>query len=74
VEHSEGKGGERVMAILGFQGGSPLLCRLRTTLFWPRWQALMCTESMSCFVGPGKPSSLVTTLLNRASLLQGGWS
>jgi hypothetical protein len=29
---------------------------------------------MSCFVGPGKPSSLVTTLLNRASLLQGGWS
>jgi hypothetical protein len=27
---------------------------------------------MSGFMGPGKPSSLVTTLLNLTSLLQGG--
>jgi hypothetical protein len=33
VDHSEGKGGERVMPVLRFQGGSPRLCRLRTTLF-----------------------------------------
>jgi hypothetical protein len=35
--HSEGKGGERAMAIPRFQGGSPRLCELRTTPFWPRW-------------------------------------
>jgi hypothetical protein len=27
---------------------------------------------MSCFMGPGKPSMLVNTLLNRPSLLRGG--
>jgi hypothetical protein len=32
---------------------------------------LSCTEHMLGFMGPGKPSSLVTTLLNRNSLLQG---
>jgi hypothetical protein len=37
VEHSEGKGGEWAVAIPRFQGGSPCLCRLRTTSFWPRW-------------------------------------
>jgi hypothetical protein len=37
VEHSEGKGGEKVVAILRFQGGSPHLCQLRTVLFWSRW-------------------------------------
>jgi hypothetical protein len=37
VKHSEGKGGEWAMEILMFQGGSPRLCRLRTTSFWPRW-------------------------------------
>jgi hypothetical protein len=35
VEHSEGKGGERYMAILRFLCGSPRPCRLRTALFWP---------------------------------------
>jgi hypothetical protein len=33
--HSEEKGGERVVAILRFQGCSPRLCQLRTALFWP---------------------------------------
>jgi hypothetical protein len=49
--HSEGKGRERVVAIPRFQGGSPRLCRLRTTAFWPRWQALICTDCMSGFYG-----------------------
>jgi hypothetical protein len=66
VDHSEGKGGERVMAIPRFQGGSPRLCQLRTELFWPRWQALIYTDHLSGFIGPGKPSSSVTTLLNRS--------
>jgi hypothetical protein len=35
VEHSEGKGGESVMAILRFLCGSPRLCRLRTEGFIP---------------------------------------
>jgi hypothetical protein len=30
VEHSEGKGGESDVAILGFLCGSPRLCLLRT--------------------------------------------
>jgi hypothetical protein len=30
VEHSEGKGGESIVAILRFLCGSPRLCRLRT--------------------------------------------
>jgi hypothetical protein len=30
VEHSEGKGGESVVAILRFLCGSPRLCQLRT--------------------------------------------
>jgi hypothetical protein len=29
------EGGESVVAIMRFQGCSPRLCRLRTTLFWP---------------------------------------
>jgi hypothetical protein len=36
VEHSEGNGRESVVAILRFLCGSPRMCRLRTTLFWPR--------------------------------------
>jgi hypothetical protein len=72
VEHSEGKGRERAVVILRFQGGSPHLCRLGTVLFWPRWQALTCTDRESGFMRPDKPSSQVTTLLNRPSLLQGG--
>jgi hypothetical protein len=58
--------------ILRFQDGSPHLCRLRTTSVEPDGQALICTAHMLSFMGPGKPSSLVTTLLNRTSLLRGG--
>jgi hypothetical protein len=72
VEHSEGKDGERLVAIPRFQGGSPCLCQLWTTSFWPRWQALTCTGHMSGFMGPNKLSSLVTTLLNCPSLFQCG--
>jgi hypothetical protein len=36
VEHSEGKVGESVMAILRFICGSPHPCRLRIMSFWPR--------------------------------------
>jgi hypothetical protein len=42
VEHSEGKDRESVMAILRFLCGSHRPCQLRTTLFWPQWQALSC--------------------------------
>jgi hypothetical protein len=35
VDHSNGKGGERAMAIPRFQGSCPHLCRLRNMLFWP---------------------------------------
>jgi hypothetical protein len=35
VEHSEGKGGKSVVAILRFLCGSPHPCRLRTIPFWP---------------------------------------
>jgi hypothetical protein len=35
VDHSEGKGVERAVAIMRFHGGSTRLCQLRTTLFWP---------------------------------------
>jgi hypothetical protein len=72
VDHSEGKDGERTVAIPGFENGRPRLCRLRTTLFWPQWQVLICTDRMSSFMGPGKPSSPVTTLSNCTSLLHGG--
>jgi hypothetical protein len=43
--------------ILRFQGGSPRLCRLRTAPFWLQWQALICTDCISGFMGPDKPSS-----------------
>jgi hypothetical protein len=71
VEHSEGKDEERVVAIPWLLGGSPCMCRLRTALFWPRWQALICTDCMSGFMGPDKPSSPVTTSSNCTSLLRG---
>jgi hypothetical protein len=51
--------------------GSPRPCWLRTASFWPRWQALICTGRMSGFMGPDKPSSLVTTSSNHTSLLWG---
>jgi hypothetical protein len=72
VVHLEGKGGERAMAIPRFQGGRPHVCRLRIASFWPRWQALIYTDHLSGFMGCGRPSSLVTTLSNRTSLLWGG--
>ncbi len=81
VEHSEGKGGESVVAILRFLCGSPCPCRLRTTSFWPRWQALSCVLT-ACRVlwGPISRVAFVTTMSNRTSLLcvvllllEGGW-
>jgi hypothetical protein len=45
MEHSEGKGGESVVVILRFLCGSPHSCQLKTTSFWPRWQALSCVLS-----------------------------
>jgi hypothetical protein len=72
VEHLEGKSGERDAAILRFQGGSPRLCRLRTTSFWLRWQVLIRTDHISGFMGLGTPSSPVTTLSNHTSLFRGG--
>jgi hypothetical protein len=57
--------GERAVATQRFQGHSPRLCQLRTTSFWPRRQALICTGRMLGFMGPKKPSSPVTTLSNR---------
>jgi hypothetical protein len=36
-------------------------------------QVLNCTNCMSDFIGFDKLSNLVTTLLNHASLLQGGF-
>jgi hypothetical protein len=35
MDHLEGKGGERAMDILRFQGRSPHLCQLRIASFWP---------------------------------------
>jgi hypothetical protein len=69
VVHMEGKDEERAVAILRFLDGSPHLCRLRTTSFWPRWQAMICTDCMLGFMRPDKTSSPVTTLSNRTSLL-----
>jgi hypothetical protein len=58
VEHSEGKGGESDVAIMGFLCGSPCLCRLRTALFCPRWQVLSCVlTARRAFMGPNKLSS-----------------
>jgi hypothetical protein len=67
------KGGERVMAILRFQGCSPRLCRLRTALFWPQWASLELYWSHVRFMGPRKSRSLITTLSNCTSLLEGGF-
>jgi hypothetical protein len=52
VEHSKGKGGERVVAILRFQCGSRRLCQLRTASFGPGGQALSSIDYMSGFTGP----------------------
>jgi hypothetical protein len=66
VEHSKGNDGESAVAILRFLCGSPRSCRLRTVLFWSQWQALSCVLTTNrVFLGPGTPSSPVTTLPNR---------
>jgi hypothetical protein len=72
VDHSEGKCGERVVAIPRFSDGSPRLCRLRTTSFWPRWICFDLYRPYVGFMAPGKPSSPETNLSNHTSLLQGG--
>jgi hypothetical protein len=71
VEPSEGKGGESDVAIPRFLCGSPHPRRLRTTPFWPRWQALSCVLT-ACRVlwGPISQIAFVTTMLNRTSLLR----
>jgi hypothetical protein len=51
VEHLEGKGEERDVAIPRFLGDNTDLCRLMTVSFWPRWQALICIGRMSGFYG-----------------------
>jgi hypothetical protein len=66
VVHSEGMDDERIVAIPRFHGGSPHPCRLWTVSFWPPWQALICTGLLSGFMGPCKPTSLVTTLSNHS--------
>jgi hypothetical protein len=71
VEHSEGKGGESVVAILRFLCGSPRPCRLRTALFWPRWQVLSCVLT-ACRVlwGPISRVTFVSTTSNHTSLFR----
>jgi hypothetical protein len=70
VEHSEGKGGESVVAILRILCGSPRPCQLRTEPFWPQWQALSCVLT-ACRVlwGPISRVAFVTTVSNCTSLL-----
>jgi hypothetical protein len=69
VEHSEGKGGESVVAILRFLCGSPHPCRLRTASFRPRWQALSCAlTAYQVLWGPISRVAFVTTMSNRISL------
>jgi hypothetical protein len=71
VEHSEGKGGESVVAILRFLYGSPCPCRLSTAPFWPQWQALSCVL-VACQVlrGPISRVAFVTTMSNLTSLFR----
>jgi hypothetical protein len=66
VEHSEGKGGESVVAIPRFLCGSPCPCP-----FWPQWQALSCVLT-ACRIlwGPIIRVAFVTTMLSHTSLLR----
>jgi hypothetical protein len=71
VGHLEGKGGESVVAILRFLCGSPYPRWLRTALFCPRWQVLSCVlTTCQVFMGPGKPSSHITTSPNLTPCLK----
>jgi hypothetical protein len=72
VEHSEGKSGGSVMAILRFLCGSPRLCRLRTGHFGPNGIPWFVLAAYRVLMGLSKPSSPITTLSNRPSLLRGG--
>jgi hypothetical protein len=57
VEHSKGNGRESVVAIMRFLCGSPRPCRLRTAVLAPMVSLKLCTDRMSSFMGPDKPSS-----------------
>jgi hypothetical protein len=58
VEHSKGKGGESVVAILRFLCDSPHSCWIRTVPFWPWWQVLSCVlTACRVFMLLDKPSS-----------------
>jgi hypothetical protein len=57
VEHSEGKGGEIVVAILRFLCGSTRLCRLRTEWLVPVSKYWMYRSHTGVY-GPSKPNSL----------------
>jgi hypothetical protein len=70
VEYSEGKDGESVVHILRFLCGSPCPCRLRTVPFFATMVSLeLCTDHISDFMGPDKPSRPITTLPNRTPCL-----
>jgi hypothetical protein len=71
MEHSEGKGGDNIVAIPRFLCGSPRPCRLRTAPFWLRWQALSCVLT-ACRIlwGPISRAAFVTTMSNNMSLLR----
>jgi hypothetical protein len=70
MEHSEGNDGESTVAILRFPCGSPRPCLLRTTLFWPKWQALSCILT-ACRILWGfiNRVAFVTNMSNNTSLL-----
>jgi hypothetical protein len=52
VDHSEGKGGERAVAILRFQGVSPTCVDYGPHHFSPDGQASICTDRMLGLWGP----------------------
>jgi hypothetical protein len=66
VEHSEGKGGESVVAILRFLYGSPRLCRLRTKWLVPM-SKYRTYRSHTGDMGPVSLCSCVTTSLKPLS-------
>jgi hypothetical protein len=60
VEHSEGKGGESVVAFPRFLCGSPRLCQLRTEGLVPMSKyGTYRSHASDC--GPSKPSSWLPT-------------
>jgi hypothetical protein len=74
VEHSEGMGGESVVAIPRFLCGSPCLCRLRTEGLVPMSKYWMYRSHAGVY-GSSKPSSWSSTeawLKSTASLVGSG--